>query len=170
MSAMQNKLHLCERTDYCLYCSAQQTARSEDGYVMDIRKTSASLRVLSESDKWTALREYSIFCFIVELGRWLFGHGLRKELSHYGAIRNNDGEVNEFVQQRALRTYYCYSNMSHDNLHARATMDPGNMIYTPWLFTISGSHRKHIWSNSCERLGDMMENALALCWNIDEFS
>jgi hypothetical protein len=65
--------------------------------------------------------------------------------------------------------YYGYTAWLRGHAYSRLTMDPCNQVYAAWLVAIAGSRRKELGANYSERLGDMVENALAICWLIDEY-
>ena len=65
--------------------------------------------------------------------------------------------------------YYGYTVYSRGFPYSRLTMDPMNQTYAAWLVTIAGDRRSELYSNNRERLGDMSEVALGICWLIDEY-
>ncbi len=65
--------------------------------------------------------------------------------------------------------YYGYTVYSRGYPYSRLTMDPMNQTYAAWLVTIAGDRRSELYSNNRERLGDMSEVALGICWLIDEY-
>ncbi len=68
-----------------------------------------------------------------------------------------------------LMQYYGYTEWLEGKAYSILTLDPCNKVYAAWLVTIAGDQAKNIWSNNRERLGDVVECALALCWMIDEY-
>ena len=110
-----------------------------------------------------------MFDFVFELSKRLGGHSLLKELSHLGALRATEEDVFAAVRDKRLMQYYGYTAWQNGKAYSRLTFDPCNQIYAAWLVTIAGNRAKEIWGNNRERLGDMVECALALCWLVDEF-
>ena len=77
--------------------------------------------------------------------------------------------MRESSSKGQLGNYYAYTAWQEGVAYSRLTMDPMNQVYAAWLVTIAGKQRELLWSNNRERLGDMVEAALAVCQLVDEY-
>ena len=95
---------------------------------------------------------------------------MKKELSHYGAIRCTLEEVHTAMSDTHLNNFYAeIAQGTNGKNYCRAFMDPTSQIYASWYLTIAGAKGSEIWSNHRGRLGDMVETALGFLKLVDEY-
>ncbi len=105
----------------------------------------------------------------MELHKRLDGTVLKKELSYFGGLRVPQEEVLVSIADRKLMQYYGYTAWLRGTASSRLTEDPCNQVYAAWLVALAGDNRSKLWTNNRERLGDMVEGALAICWMVDDY-
>ncbi len=161
----------CGNVKGCLYCRASQISTEDADFGTITELSAAQLNLFAHRKAWGEFETNSIFEFIMELNRRLEGLPLlKKELSYYGAIRNNAQELDDAVQASQLLSYHVSMTNNRKGVpYFRMAMDPTNQVYASWLVTISGSKRGELWSNNRERLGDVVEKALGLIGLTDDF-